>query len=386
MILHIAPDEKFINSIHWQFEKIFPEENKYFVFLTGKTEELKYVKVKKNVNIIRDDDKSLQLVLAELKNCKLAVLHGLKYFQSRIVLNLNFKIKLLWCFWGGEIYDNPNALGLQMIGIKTKQRFVKTSFIEELKKRVKPLYYFLRKRTLIPDDSILKAAKKVEYIGIVHKEEIQFLKEHNFIDSSAEHVQMTYYPLEFIFRGIENISISGNNILLGNSASLTNNHLEALEILGQFNIEERKIVMPLSYGDKKYAKEINQIGVKLFPKNFEPINSFMPLEVYNHRLSQCNIVIMNHYRQQAVGNIVAMLWMGAKVFLNETNTFYLFLVRIGVHVFSIKNDLRPENKTIFDRLTDDEISQNRKILTKHLSFETMAQNLKNHLLPIINGH
>ena len=39
------------------------------------------------------------------------------------------------------------------------------------------------------------------------------------------------------------------NILIGNSATETNNHIEVLDLLSKFKNEDIKIYVPLSYGD-----------------------------------------------------------------------------------------------------------------------------------------
>lgn len=385
-IVHIAPDEKFINSIHWQFEEIFPDQSRYFIFLTVKSDKLKFVNVKKNVAVVRDDEQALRQILNEIKQYDLVISHGLKYFQSRVVLKATPQIKFLWFFWGGEIYDNPKASGLKIIRQKTRKRFVETRFVDRLKSMVKPIYYFLRHQASTPEISILKAAKKIRYIGTMHEEEVLFLKEHSFIDKSTHHIPMTYYPLEFIFKGVENIKLDCQNILLGNSASATNNHLEAFDLIGQFELKERKIIVPLSYGDKAYAEEICETGKGMFPNNFSPIRDFMPLEEYNKILSTCSVVVMNHYRQQAVGNIVAMLWMGAKVYLNEENTFYQFLRRIGVHIYSIEKEFTPQNPFVFIGLNKDQIAANKKILQNEIGFDVLKKNLKIQLAAIANEY
>lgn len=385
-IFHIAPDEKFINSIHWQFEEIFPDQNAYRIILPEGAKKLNYVKVKKNVSIVEDRGKSLQIVLDEIKGYDLVVLHGLKFFQSRIVLKSKASTKFLWVFWGGEIYDNSRVSGSKPIGPKTKNKFVRPSIIETLKKIIRPIFYYFNYRASPPEVSILKAAKKIQYIATPYKEEVDFLKDFSIIDEKALHVTLTYFPADFIFKGIEDICISGQNILLGNSASLTNNHLEAFDVLKQLDLSDRKLIVPLSYGNNIYAREIDEIGRDMFCDNFKPVMKFMPLMEYNQLMSGCNIVVMNHYRQQAFGNIVAMLWMGAKVYLNESNTLYWYLKRIAVHVYSINKELVVENENVFEELNSQQIASNRNILKREMDFETIKKNLKDRLTAIIHEH
>ncbi|MEZ4809848.1 MAG: TDP-N-acetylfucosamine:lipid II N-acetylfucosaminyltransferase [Allomuricauda sp.] len=384
-IAHISPDEKFIESIQWQFEKIFPGQNSFFVFLVKQIGSTKYVHAGKSVQLLADDAKGLKKILEEIKKYDLVIFHGLKYFQSQIVLKAATSDNFVWFFWGGEIYDNYKAVGHKVLGKKTKEKFVGINALKMLKRMVRPAYYLLRFKSMTPEASVLKAAKKIPYIGIIHEEEIEYLKQNDFIGQSAKHVPMTYYPLEFIFKGIEDITITGKNILLGNSASLTNNHLEAFEKIRLLNLEDRELIVPLSYGDQKYATEICKTGKNLFGKSFSPIVDFMPLHEYNFKLSSCSIVIMNHYRQQAVGNILAMLWMGAKIYLNEGNTFYQYLKKQGILVYSIDKDFVIETPEVLTGLTSMQIESNRKRLLNLISFETTKERLREELRNIVHG-
>ena len=380
-ILHIAPDEKFINAIHWQFEEIFPNKSKYLIFLTKKQNELKYIKVSKNVSLV---DENLETFFKEIAANDIIILHGLNYFQSKVVLAYQAKAKFIWFFWGGEIYDNPHGLAKQTLGIKTQRKFADPSIALKLKNFIKPVYYYFKK-SITPKKSILKAAQKIDYFGSLDKEELNYLKEKGFLKSNILHVRMTYYPLEFILDGIVDDFVKGDSILLGNSASISNNHLEAFDLLKKFNLEKRDLIVPLSYGDNKYAKELKNIGLEVFGKKFMPIIEFMPLSS-NKILLGCEIVVMNHYRQQAVGNILAMLWIGAKVYLNESNTFYHYLKINGIIVFSINKDLNPENPTVFRGLVREEILANRIILKRIIGFNTLKKDMERILTQIANEH
>ncbi|MGP4883030.1 hypothetical protein ACTXQV_67810, partial [Klebsiella pneumoniae] len=68
----------------------------------------------------------------------------------------------------------------------------------------------------------------------------------------------------------------------------------------------------------------------IFGDKFLPVVDYMPIQQYVGILINCGFVIMNHVRQQALGNILIMLYLGAKVFLREENPVYTFLKNHGV--------------------------------------------------------
>ena len=127
-----------------------------------------------------------------------------------------------------------------------------------------------------------------------------------------------------------------------------------------------KIICPLSYGNETYKKNIINIGNNMLGERFEPLVEFMNIDDYISKIVSCKVVIMNHVRQQAFGNIITMLYLGAKVFLREENPIYIFLKNQGASVYSI-HDLEKNNNLIYEELTDSDILKNQNILRDFIS-------------------
>lgn len=109
------------------------------------------------------------------------------------------------------------------------------------------------------------------------------------------------------------------SIQLGNSATSTNNHMQILKKLHKFKEENIRIFVPLSYGDKKYAEKVIEEGEKLFGEKFVAITTFMNVDEYNQFLCQIDIAIFGINRQQALGNIQALLYLGKKIYLKKNS-------------------------------------------------------------------
>jgi len=88
-------------------------------------------------------------------------------------------------------------------------------------------------------------------------------------------------------------------------------------------------------------------------------------------ISSCTAVVMNHYRQQAVGNIIPVLWMGARLYLDVRNPLYHCLKRWGLPVFRIDRDLRPDNPEVFAPLPDADRELARTILNREYGYDTV---------------
>lgn len=379
-ILHISTNDKFINSAIYQFEKVFPGKNVYRIIPKSKSEKLEGFDKDLNIELIREDLDTF-LKKYNLSQYGLIVLHGLNTFMSRMVLKSNKNVNFLWILWGAEIYNNVNEPLGNNFGDQTRRIFKIKTTSNLIIKYLRYIKY--RYKYNIDNFEILNAIKRIKYIGILHQEDFDLMYRKNILRKDAQYIKYSYYPLEFIFKGIENMNISNDNILVGNSAYPTNNHIEAFNLLKEFDLKDKKLIVPLSYGDSEYKSEIIKFGNKLFKNNFKPLLDFLPLYEYQKKMQQCGIVIMNNYRQQAVGNIVAMLWIGAKVYLDERNTFYHYLKRIGIIIFSVEKELKIENQSAFKLLENFEIEENRKILSLVLSEDILLRELKFEISSIL---
>lgn len=385
LIVHIATDEKFINSAYEQFESLDGIENKFYILVDDINEKLKYVKLQENMFLVQHQTSKLRELSKSIVNSNLVCFHSFNYPSSIIINSLPRSHKTLWMFFGFEIYNNTDFFRKkEMLGSNTysvyESQIVSLGIKNKIKKVLRAPYYKFIKKSDLPLKELIKGIKRADYLGILYKEEYDLVKDK--IRTNIEHFKFTYYPIEKMVTNPETF-VSGKNILLGNSASYTNNHLEAFEILSHFNLNNHKVITPLSYGDENYRTIIESEGKRLLKSNFEALVNFMPLHKYNNYIQSCSIVVMNHYRQQAVGNVLTMLWMGAKVYLDKRNTLYHYLKRINVIVFEVTKDLNPDNPSALLPLTIEEQLHNRKCLHSEISEKEVLTELQQQLDCII---
>ena len=152
--------------------------------------------------------------------------------------------------------------------------------------------------------------------------------------------------------------------------------MEAFFALKKLQINEQKIIVPLSYGNKWYARRIDNKGRILFGHNFQAMLEFLERGEYNQILRSCSVVIMNQYRHQGMGNIITALWLGARVYLSKKATTYAYFKRLGVYIFSVEDDLKPSNKQVLEALPTDLVVKNREILFHEYGRENMLRKVK----------
>jgi|GEM_PF-2881749 len=139
---------------------------------------------------------------------------------------------------------------------------------------------------------------------------------------------------------------NGDFILLGNAASFTNNHLEAIDKLVDLIPTNKTLLIPLSYGNTYLSKYIEQYALeKLGSKRTKPLLDFLPAHQYQALLNKCEIVVMNHLRQQAVGNIVQALAIGSHIYMQSSSPVYKYLKshKFYVSAFDESTSLCPLN-------------------------------------------
>lgn len=349
MILHIVPDEKFIDFAYNEFEKV--ASTKFLVLSESTSKKFKYIN-SPNIEKISTTELLSPIFINTLQNYEFIVLHQLDHYKARLVLNAPVNIIFVWLGWGFDYYSFIAGDNRNLLLPKTKVLWVKQNFLIFLKNIIKKIIFY---KTLQQ-----KALNKIHYFAPVLPNEYELVK-NSVKNFNAKYVPFSYGNLDDMLKGIHLDLEVRPNILLGNSASYTNNHIEAIEMISQFNLGDRRIITPLSYGDEKYKQYIKKYAYLQLKDNFMPLDTFMDKEEYHKLVSSCSIVIMNHIRQQALGNIITMMYLGAKIYLDSRNPIYTFLSENGAFIYDI-NDFVPGNSNALKTLTVIEVSINQKLL------------------------
>lgn len=125
-------------------------------------------------------------------------------------------------------------------------------------------------------------------------------------------------------------------IIVGNSATVYNQHKEIFDILHKYKEADIQIVCPLTYGKDEYRQEVIEMGTKYFGDKFLPVTKQLPKDEYVAFLSGCDIGIFNNNRQQAMGNISIFARLGKKVYLREDTSMWEHFENIGYQFNTIE--------------------------------------------------
>lgn len=189
-------------------------------------------------------------------------------------------------------------------------------------------------------------AKQTEQRREVIKE-MAFLVTANFGD--VDYVRKNYGAngthincISYLSNIFYNIATTDNNseyvhIQVGNSATETNNHAEIFDKIRMYTNDSFKIFCPLSYGDKNYALSVKSLGRKIFGNNFMPLNDFMSPYRYHRFLSTMDFAIFDAERQQGFSNLLYLIGMGKKVFINANSNLNRYFSDLDITIYNTDN-------------------------------------------------
>jgi radical SAM superfamily enzyme YgiQ (UPF0313 family)/tetratricopeptide (TPR) repeat protein/glycosyltransferase involved in cell wall biosynthesis len=310
-VCHLVYEHDFIQQFNDMIVESFDvREHLFIVYAKHAWEESKKYHLKNSYYIDSFDDqcflewveKSVQIIV----HCLYTPAVTEFLFTHQYLLN-----KVNWKLWGGDLY-----LYRQVGSISNSESNE------------------ARRKSII---------KKIAYITSPVEEEVKHAID---VYNSKAQYKFAFYPQAKDFREFRlNDGSPKNqtiNILVGNSGYPTNNHFQAFDYLSKFQNEPIKIYCPLSYGDKPYTEEVCAKGKQIFGDKFVPLLNFFPFDEYVNLLNTMDVVVMNHDRQQGMGNILTSLYLGKKVYMQPDITSYKCLSRCGVTLYDIneieKND------------------------------------------------
>ncbi len=312
LILHFCSSspisKSYIEFVNSEFD---PNEHYFIIFETS----FKYEYPDNTYFISTQNSKVAYLKLIQkLFKCDKLILHG--FFQnlyiSRLLTIFPWLIKkTTWVLWGGDFYDEIEML----------------PYTKQLKYRV---FFYFKKRIL----------KKIPYYTTYLPHDFYLAQQ--FYQSNAKLIECIMYPSN-LFKKVKQVITTSKNekiILVGNSASRANNHIEILYKLNSLDIDVGyKVICPLSYGDMDYQQEVIAIGNSIFGNKFIPLTKVIDSESYANLLSTVDIALFNHNRQEGMGTTITLLGMGKKVYLQNSTSQWLLFKSLDVKVFDINNSL-----------------------------------------------
>jgi hypothetical protein len=368
----VVIDDKFIDSAMDIFSRIPFFNHRYLWF--KQYDEIKWIKQTNKIEIVKSEKELIKIINAD---ADIIFLHSL-YFHPRHLFGINPAIKVVWISWGYDVYSDRRLLDehklLRIHFYKPlTQKYVENYARIDLIKSFKTL-----KHNIFFNYYYKLFARRADYIANELSFEYELMKRINNLSAK-------YIYFQYLFKETPHI-ITGNNILLGNSLDTSNNHLDAIQLLKNIDLKGRKIILPLSYPNRPNKS----MYIQLLRKNLETIQdvspeileNYMPMEEYHRIISSCAYAIFGHIRQQALGNIIQLLYNGCKIFLYKESIVYQALTEKNFILFSLDDDLN--YASLNTPLTEDEREHNKALYVKNYNYENFIAGLDKELRKIFS--
>ena len=371
-LLHLCHDEKFIPFVQRLYEIAYPGSNTFRVWGPRPGHPFRFVKAGERVKAVPKSYWFSRALRWDLENCDVLVVHMLNSTLAHAVRAAPPRVLVFWSAFGGDYYGLLDGYR-QSLTLSASRRIDEIATRRESSMNLADLAGMILRSPARLVESIENRRWMERTIGrfeLFNSDRYGYeLLKQSQQRFRAERLAIPYYCVEDLGNSVGGDD-AAPNILLGNSATATNNHVEALSTLAEMDIQGRQVICPLSYGSRTYADYVVRVGTRRLGSAFVPLRDFMPLDQYSKVISSCGVVVMNHVRAQALGNIIAALWSGSRLFLRPENHFLPHMKSFGavVHEWSdvaTKNVLAP--------LDSDERRRNRDAMQRVYGFDRCVE-------------
>ena len=346
-ILHVMHDDKHNDRIVKAFEGALPGASEYMALeKPGNIKFLTSPKIK-----VRNARMIAQKLVSE--DFDIAIFHALDLQKLKILRSVPKKTKIVWIGWGFDYYSSLLKKSFNYPhGILDKLTVSKLSEMDLVSKVTIDGKDFLRRtqRFLLNQNYKRRDYEKIDVFVPVLKREWDLARKENpwFKPRYFEWNYSDEAPK--IFGRMQDKT----SILVGNSATITNNHFDAFHRIAELGktISFEEIICPLSYGNKKIREMILKSGQYYFGKKFSPQTRFVGRDQYMEIFARCHTVVMNQVRQQGMGNINIAMQAGSRVVLNPRSIMVEELEDRGYKFGTIDEMGSLDNISDFQRVND----------------------------------
>jgi dTDP-N-acetylfucosamine:lipid II N-acetylfucosaminyltransferase len=357
MNLHIASDNTFINAFYDNLrEASLLNSNR--IVIRSNDKELKAVK--RDIQFAPLYSKKFNSIVGDTFSYDKVYVHYFTPLLYRWVALNKFK-ELNWVTWGGDIYNLPSLDRLCYEPLTFTQYVKKNKSVRQILYELKilMLHSAFRKR----------AYSKVANIMTWMEQEYQFALRH--LPLQAKH-KFFFYENQFPYSELDSIHKKSEttrgkcSLIIGNSGSPSNNHLDTISFLEKHQVDA-DLIVPVSYGDKKYISFLKK-NLNYKYGNLEFVDRYMQFHEYIRFLAGADGLVMNTIRPQGYGNILMMFYLGKPVFFNSRNISLPDLT---------SNEIRWRTlEDIIDFRGDRMIEENKEAIVKMLSHDRLLKDYK----------
>jgi len=333
--LHVFREQRFADAAIEKFERVSPGNGHYVILArTGFSFGVPTLTP-------RIQQKSHKELIKEINHGRFnaIVFHSIGERAKRLILDIDECVPIAWIGWGFDYYSrllkSKFNYPLGLLEPRTTKAYLSgregafyryQRIVESLRRVVSP-------QRLPPEKPWID---KVNIFSPVLRSEFHLIKKENPW-LAAEFRQWGYggVPSEPV---AQYLKIAKSNILIGNSATWTNNHLDVFEQVALRNERTfERVIVPLAYGNPRVRSLVIDRGKYYFGKKFSPILTELARRDYWELLSTVHTFYFHNIRQQAMGSVNMAIMCGGNLVLNGRGLLYDELISRGVACSTLDN-------------------------------------------------
>lgn len=353
-ILHVFPDQKFFDSTSYLYDGLKNVHNLYYLYTSDTNYHFKLIKKTEKVTLIHDYKEYLKLF--SRKDIDVILFHSLRRSFLPIFNHIDKSKIVIWWSWGGDIYntiydDVEPLIKWELYKPQTKE-YIKTHGCSDknsgnsIKNKLRSIYHYLKLKKVVKRINYMIPCMSLDYQLI--KEQCKFFKADIFPNG------LTKYSFPFVQHK------ECGNILIGNSLTYTNNHLDIFEKIRDLQLSsDQKYIIPVNYGwGNAFGNNPDELIslAKIEESSVVWLKEYLNIEDYYKLYDNITHAIFGVLRQQALANIHKCFREGIKVFLYNDSLVAQQLKSDGYIFFSIEDDLTEQS--LHDCLTEEEARHN----------------------------
>lgn len=380
-ILHLIVDHQVIERTLGIYEKVFPGSNDVILFpMFNKNREIKHLnhyKSSRYVNVGEGKNVALKINFSEYSHI---VAHYLTMDMVSFIKEVPQSIHFTWEIYGWDLYNQfLTHKGFELTSISIApyekygyfKKYMPNLFDLALYATGHNVNFTYQKKAAF--EFICSRVNSLQYCCYYDAKYVE-----QYAKRSIESYEIFNYSLNTVLGElIDKPFFEGTDILIGNSASFTNNHMYIYKYINDIQVNnDTKFIIPLSYGGPaKYVQDVQTLYSNKWPDKVDILLDYMPLHEYNKIFLRLRCMILSAWRQESQGTAIMGLYLGVKVIMSERSPLYKWFKECGFVVFSLEKS----NKTDYNSgLRYVEKLHNRNIVLERYNEQAFEETLKLH--------
>lgn len=364
-ILHLIIDHQVIERTLSVYERVFPACNDVIVFSDNNL--FKHLDANKYNIIISHKNLKEYCGSFSFNGYTHIVAHYLTFEMIDFIMSAPKDIHVCWEIYGADLYNQfllQLGYPLQYVD-SNRYSSRKVAFLK--KTGLFNLSYAIKFRSVDKFGFVIrryfdKITNRINSVAVCCKGDGTILEKYSGRKYKIYRA-FNYSLTETLGDLLDSQFSTGNDLMIGNSASLTNNHLYVLKYIKDIPIDYDNIIVPVSYGGKRsYIEDVIGKYGEIYSDKMVFLRNYMPLSEYNKIFLRLKTMVLASWRQESIGTIFMGLYLGIKIYMSNKSPLFQSLLEEGFVLFDIENVTKDSFAV---DLSEEQKNMNRSLLLKN---------------------